>query len=252
MTTTPTRTPNTATTTRPERSSRRAARKSPLGWLPWALLGLLGLLLAAVLLVINAVDDDGPDGPAGDSLGQVNSGGSGLDGADGNGKIAGAEGDSDASAEGEAGGESGSAGSESGSTGSGSSGSGTESGAAGGGASLTADGQDLLAASGASFADRAGQSVTGTARVESVVSDEGFWVGSSPQERVFVFLTPQARRSQGESGFTVTAGQTVKMSGAVAALADTPEAAEGVTADEGRSQLDQQAAYVSADSVELA
>ena len=91
--TSPTRTPNPATSTRPERSSRRVAHQKPLGWLPWAVLALLAGLLALVLLAINAVDDDGPEGPAGDSLGQIGSGGSGIDGQDGDGRIAGTEGD---------------------------------------------------------------------------------------------------------------------------------------------------------------
>jgi hypothetical protein len=241
--TAPTPTPNAATTTRPERSSRRAARKSPLGWLPWALLGLLALLLAATLLVINAVDDDGPDGAAGDSLGQFDSNGSGLDGEDGDGQIAGTEGDADSSDEDDA---------DAQPSADPNADSGAASGAGAGAAALTADGEDLLAASGGSLAAHAGQSVTGTATVESVVSDEGFWVGSSAQERVFVFLTPAARQSQGESGFQVTAGQTVQLSGALTALSEAPDAAEGITADEGRSQLDAQGAFISADAVTLA
>ena len=238
---TPTPTPNVATTTRPERSSRRTARKAPLGWLPWALLGMLALLLAAVFLVINAVDDDGPDGPAGDTLGQVGSGGSGLDGQDGDGKLAGTEED----------GEQGSGGSaEGGSAEGGSAEGGSAEGSAGG--SLTADGQDLLAAAaGGSLVDRAGQAVTGSATVESVVSDEGFWVGSA-EDRVFVFLTPEARQSQGESGFQVEAGQTVQLEGSMTPLEESPEVAEGVEAAEGAEQLQQQAAYVRASGVTLA
>lgn len=243
----PTSTPNTATSTRPERSSRRTARKAPLGWLPWALLGLLALLVAATLLVINAVDDDGPDGPAGDTLGQVNSGGSGIDGQDGDGAVAGTEEDSGT----DSGTEGGSASAAPDAAPSAAPDAGAGAGA--GGASLTADGQDLLAAAaGGSIAERAGQAVTGTATVESVVSDEGFWVGSSADDRVFVFLTPQARQSQGESGFQVTAGQTVSLGGAVTALEESPEVAEGVTAEEGADQLTSQGAYVRADSVELA
>ena len=243
---TPTPTPNAATTTRPERSSRRTARKAPLGWLPWALLGMLALLLAAVLLVINAVDDDGPDGPAGDTLGQVGSGGSGLDGQDGDGKLAGTEEDGEQGSGGSA--EGGSAEGDSAEGGSGEGGS--AEGSAGG--SLTADGQDLLAAAaGGSLVDRAGQAVTGSATVESVVSDEGFWVGSA-EDRVFVFLTPEARQSQGESGFQVEAGQTVQLEGAMTALEESPEVAEGVEADEGAEQLQQQAAYVRASGVTLA
>ena len=250
--TAPARTPNDATTTRPERSSRRTVRKTPLGWLPWLLLSLLALLLAAIFLVINAVDDDGPDGPAGDTLGQVGSNGSGTDGEDGDGQIAGTEQDSDASAAGssDSGAEGGTTGtSSSSSSGSGTSGTGS---GAGHGASLTADGQDLLAVAGSNLAARAGQSVTGTAEVQSVVSDEGFWVGNSAQERVFVFLTPEARKSQGESGFTVTAGQAVQLRGAMTALAQAPDAGEGATADEGRAQLEQQGAYIRADAVSLA
>ena len=250
MTTTPTPTPNAATTTKPERSSRRAARKAPLGWLPWALLGLLALLVAATLLVINAVDDDGPDGAAGDSLGQLNSGGSGIDGQDGDGKVAGTEEDS---AEGESEGGAGGAAPDASAAPEASAGADAGAGAAGGGASLTANGEDLLAAAaGGSLADRAGQAVTGTAKVESVVSDEGFWVGNSAKDRVFVFLTPEARQSQGESGFQVEAGQTVQLEGALTALQESPEVAEGVEAAEGADQLTQQAAFVQAQSVQLA
>jgi hypothetical protein len=251
----PTSTPNPSTTTRPEQSSRRVARKSPLGWLPWLLLGLLGLLVAGALLLINAVDDDGPDGPAGDSLGQVDSGGSGLDGQDGDGKIAGTEDEADSGQDGaaaggaEAGAEAGAdAGADTGADG------GADAGAEGGaaqGAPLTADGQDLLAAAGSSLAGRDGQAVTGSAVVESVVSDEGFWVGSSTDSRVFVFLTPQARQSQGESGFQVEAGQTVQVEGAMVSLDQAPDAVDGVTEDEGLSQLQEQGALVSADAVTL-
>jgi hypothetical protein len=239
---TPTPTPNTATTTRPERSSKRTARKAPLGWLPWALLGLLALLVAATLLVINAVDDDGPDGPAGDTLGQTNSGGSGLDGQDGDGEVAGTE--EDSAQEGS---------SEDGAASAAPEASPAPDAGATGGASLTADGEDLLASvAGRSLSARAGQAVTGTATVESVVSDEGFWVGSSAEDRVFVFLTPEARQSQGESGFQVKAGQTVQLEGAMTSLQETPEVAEGVEAAEGADQLGSQGAYVRAESVTLA
>ena len=242
----PTRTPNAATTTRPERSSRRTARSSPLGWLPWALLGLLALLVAAVLLVINAVDDDGPDGPAGDTLGQVDSGGPGIDGQDGNGEVAGTE--EGTSEDGAASDGAASAAPDA------SAGAGAAPGAgSAGGATLTANGEDLLAAAaGGGLAARAGQAVTGSATVESVVSDEGFWVGSSAEDRVFVFLTPEARQSQGESGFQVTAGQTVQLEGAMTALEETPEVTEGVESAEGADQLSSQGAYVRAESVTLA
>lgn len=211
-------TPNEATTTRPERSSARVARKAPLGWLPWLLLGLLALLLALTLLVVNAVDDDGADGPAGDSLGQAGvSDGSGADGEDG---------------------ESGSTGAAGGSTGS--------------AGALTAGGQDLLALSGSGLGSLAGQAATGQVRVQSVVADEGFWAGTSASDRVFVFLTPEARRSSGESGFQVREGQTVTVEGVVRRSDAGFAERAGVTTDEGAQQLVDAGGYVEATKVALA
>ena len=208
--------------------SRRAVaprRKSPLGWLPWAALAAIAAIVLLSLLAINAVDDDGPEGAAGDSLGQV----SGSDGSGANGE--------DASGSAGANGSSGSSG-------------GTGAAAA---PALKGGDQDLLAvAASGGLAGLAGQAVTGTGVVESVVSDEGFWVGTSAQDRVFVFLTEQARQSSGESGFQVKAGQTVSITGAVEPLAQEPAVATGVEESEGRAQLDQQAHYVRADAVQLA
>lgn len=224
---TPTDTPNRAVETRPSQSSKRVARKAPLAWLPWALLGLLALLVAASLLLINAIDDDGPDGARGDSLGQLGSDGSGIDGADGNGQPAGAEG-----------GDAGNAGNGSG-------------GAAAGG-TLTAGGQDVLASGGTRIGALAGQKADGNANVESVVADEGFWVGSNAQNRVFVFLTPEARKAAGESGFQVKAGQTVTLTGTVERSDAGFAERVGVTAAEGRQQLLDQGGYVEATAVRLA
>ena len=86
--------------------------------------------------------------------------------------------------------------------------------------------------------------------VESVVADEGFWVGSSAEERVFVFLTPQARTRQGESPFQVRAGQRVNLQGALRPVPRdiTPF---GVDALEGADQLRQQGQYVEATQIAL-
>lgn len=118
-------------------------------------------------------------------------------------------------------------------------------------ASLTVAGTDLLAQSSGPLGPRNGQPVAGTGRVQSVVSDEGFWVGDSATNRVFVFLTPEARKSNGESGFQVTDGQSVQITGELVALADAPSSAAGVTDDEGRSQLVRQAAFVRAETLAL-
>jgi hypothetical protein len=86
------------------------------------------------------------------------------------------------------------------------------------------------------------------ARVESVVSDEGFWVGNDADERVFVFLTPQARATAGGSPLRVEDGGRVTLSGALRPL---PAEAEpfGVDDGRGRDQLRRQGQYVEATAI---
>lgn len=131
-------------------------------------------------------------------------------------------------------------------------GAGAAAGTSSGNAALSAGGQDLLAVEGGRIGTLAGQQASGTAQVESVVADEGFWVGADAARRVFVFLTPEARRSAGESGFQVEAGQTVSLEGTV--KASSPEFAQsaGVTDAEGSAQLVEQGGYVEATQVRLA
>lgn len=274
------RTPNRATSTRPERSSRKVAHKKPLGWLPWAAAGSLALLSGLVFLGINAIDDDGPAGPAGDSLGQVSgSGGSGINGDD---QAAGAlPGAGTSVTPTDLPGASASAlpsaapsslpsatpsastsvslappasasvPAASPSTPAPAAGSRAGSGS-GSGADLKVGSQDLLALSAGSLAGTASTAVTGSAPVQSVVSDEGFWVGNSTTNRVFVYLTPQARASNGESGFQVRAGQSVQLAGQLTKAAAAPQALRGVTPGEGLAQLREQGSYVAADRVTLA
>ena len=118
--------------------------------------------------------------------------------------------------------------------------------------SLTADGQDLLAVQGGRIGTLEGSQASGTARVESVVADEGFWVGSDAADRVFVFLTPEARRSAGESGFQVEPGQTVSLQGTVKASSAGFAQRAGVSDAEGAQQLVEQGGYVEATEVRLA
>lgn len=117
---------------------------------------------------------------------------------------------------------------------------------------LTAGGQDLLAVEGGTLSSLVGQQAEGTATVQAVVADEGFWVGPSAQKRVFVFLTPEARRSAGESGFQVETGQTVQLAGSVKATSAQFAQTAGVSADEGAEQLVSQGGYVEATQVRLA
>ena len=119
-------------------------------------------------------------------------------------------------------------------------------------AALSAGGQDMLALRGGPIGSLDGQRASGTAKVEYVVADEGFWVGTSAADRVFVFLTPQARQSAGESGFTVEAGQRVSLEGTVKPSSAEFAQAAGVADGEGSRQLVQQGGYVEATEVRLA
>jgi hypothetical protein len=118
-------------------------------------------------------------------------------------------------------------------------------------AALSANGKDVLASS-SDLTGLEGQQASGTATVQSVVADEGFWVGSDATRRVFVFLTPEARRSAGESGFQVQAGQTVQLQGTVKPSSPEFARAAGVTGAEGAGQLASQGGYVEATEVRLA
>ena len=108
------------------------------------------------------------------------------------------------------------------------------------------DGLDLLALSAGSLLPRVGDDVRGTVPVESVVADEGFWVGDD-DARVYVHLSAAARGG-GESEATIDADDVVSLTGEVAAVADAEEDVAGVTVDEGRDELLAQGALVRADT----
>ena len=117
-------------------------------------------------------------------------------------------------------------------------------GAAGGG-TLTADRTALpplatAAATDGSLAKYKDQSAAGKGvRVQSVPADEGFWVGTSDKDRVWVQLTGTS-----ESGYTVKAGDVVTFTGQVTAnTADFP-AKVGVEAAEGADQLTTQGVHI--------
>jgi len=79
-----------------------------------------------------------------------------------------------------------------------------------------------------------GQTVTGTAvQVLSVPADEGFWIGSSDAQRVWVQLTGVA----GESPYQVRQGDRVDFTGTVVAHDAGFPATVGVDDAEGAAQL---------------
>ena len=118
---------------------------------------------------------------------------------------------------------------------------------------LTAGGKTLLPVSAAgALASLNGQAVSGRGvTVESVVADEGFWVGASPRERVFVSLLPEARGGSGESPFQARAGQRVDLAGILRPV--PPDVGRlGVNDAEGAAQLRSQGHYIEASAVTLA
>ena len=117
---------------------------------------------------------------------------------------------------------------------------------AGGGQVVTADGRSVLAlASGpdaaTALAGLAGQPVTATGvRVLSVPADEGFWLGTSEAERVWVQLTGEA----GESPYQVQEGDLVDLEGSVVEHETAFPGEVGVDDAEGAQQLTEQAAHL--------
>ena len=115
---------------------------------------------------------------------------------------------------------------------------------------VSAEGTDLLpiASSDGDLTQYEGRSVEArSVPVESVVSDEGFWVGNSVEERVFVRLA-----LEGESGPDVDAGDRVDLSGTMTSAPDGFAESLGVTPEEGADQLEQQGTYIEANEIEEA
>jgi hypothetical protein len=119
----------------------------------------------------------------------------------------------------------------------------TGTGQAGQPGTLTAGGQSLLGTGTA--ADLGGytgeQAVARAVRVQSVPADEGFWVGTSEKDRLWVQLTG----TRGESDYTVKEGDVVEFTGTVTRAAEGFAAKAGVTQAEGADQLTAQGHYVS-------
>ena len=119
-------------------------------------------------------------------------------------------------------------------------------GAATSGAVVTADGQSVLALAAVphaatALAGLAGRPVTATGtRVLSVPADEGFWLGTSETERVWVQLTGEA----GESPYQVQEGDLVDLEGMVVEHDAAFPEETGVGDAEGAQQLADQAAHL--------
>ncbi len=118
-------------------------------------------------------------------------------------------------------------------------------GAAGAAGTLTADGVPMLPVAQVAGPDGAltgqvGKPVTAEGvAVQSVPANEGFWVGTGEDDRVWVQLT-----GADESGYVVTAGDRVQFTGTVVNHDAGFAGQVGVDPAEGADQLTTQAAHV--------
>lgn len=76
--------------------------------------------------------------------------------------------------------------------------------------------------------------------VESVVADEGFWIGTSADDRIFVLLTNTGPESTPE----VEAGDTIDFEGVVVKHGDDFAQSVGVDGDEGAQRLNALAGHL--------
>jgi hypothetical protein len=88
--------------------------------------------------------------------------------------------------------------------------------------------------------DLVGQTATGYAvPVQAVDADEGFWIGASATDRVWVQLT-----SNEESTITIAPGELLDLSGPIVSHGADYARKAGVTAEEGADQLTREAAHL--------
>lgn len=105
---------------------------------------------------------------------------------------------------------------------------------------LTVAGRPLRLGTGGSVARYVGQPVRADrVVVQSVPADEGFWVGTSDRDRVWVQMA-----TGGESRVAIRVGQRVSFSGVMVRTAATFSTGAGVRSGEGAAQLQAQGAHI--------
>lgn len=216
------------------------------GWLWWLLLGL-GLLALIIFLVLRNAgdegDDDGIDVTDEQSQGEDEEGdvGSGLDDTGDEltedvDAVADADVDADADGSGDAAAGGAAAG-------------GAAAGAAAGGGTAgnvtAADGTTLVPVPASGLAAYADQAVEArSVMVQSVVADEGFWIGPSETDRLYVEFATQDDTAAEEGGVQIEEGQTLTFDGTLKALPADFATSFGIDAAEGADQLGQQGHFV--------
>ena len=126
--------------------------------------------------------------------------------------------------------------------------------AGGGAGSLTAGGQALLPATQAgALEDLVGEDATGErVRVQEVVQDEGFFVGTSEEDRVYVeYGGDVGETEEGSESYEPAVGDEVNLSGPVRPAPAEPEQTLNLDAADARVVSDQ-GIYVNAETVEPA
>lgn len=215
-------------------------RRKGIGWLPWLLL-LAGIAALAIFLLLRNAGDDNDD-PGIDVEDDGSNAGAGEDEDSDAGEIAdSSQGDTEAE------------GSETetetddpstttpttapiGGTGT----------AAG---SPLVSGEDtLLGLPATGLTQYAGQPAVATGvPVESVVADEGFWVGNSPTDRVFVSYAGEDEAGNLEEGVQIEVGQRLSFNGTVVPLPADVEEVGDVDESEGLAQLQEQGHLIQVD-----
>jgi hypothetical protein len=92
--------------------------------------------------------------------------------------------------------------------------------------------------------DAEGQGVT----VQAVVKDEGFWVGKSAQDRVYVEYGGDVGAAETSSKYVPKVGQKVNVSGPLKPAPQDPEQVLNLTGPDA-AQVREQGAYVNAETV---
>ncbi len=125
---------------------------------------------------------------------------------------------------------------------------GAPAGAAGAG-TLTARNESLLPVPAGGLGDFETEQATGQGvSVQSVVKDEGFWVGSSAEDRVYVEYGGDVGADETQ-GFEPKVGDKVDLTGELRPAPENPGQTLNLP-DQAARQVSRQGAYVNADSVQ--
>jgi hypothetical protein len=116
--------------------------------------------------------------------------------------------------------------------------------------SLTAGNQSLLPVPTGGLARYETETATGRqVTVQSVVEDEGFWVGTSPQDRVYVEYGGDVGANEAQ-GAEPTVGDEVNLTGEVRPAPQNPARTLNLPGRQAE-QVSRQGAYINADNVEI-